>query len=189
MAEKATEPKPSKGSSGKLKLIILILVVLLILAAGGGAAYYFLFRGAAEPAEEGGASDESASESASEPVAEPVAVTAPPKPPLEEAPLIYHALEPVTVNITAPGPVRFLRLNITVVTRDQNVIAAVEKHLPLIRNDLLAHLSGQNYSTVNTPEGKDALRGELKSMLINVLTRAREPAGVEDILFTDLVMQ
>lgn len=184
MAEKATEPKPSKGSSGKLKLIILILIVLLILGAGGGAAYYFLFRGAAEPAE--GAEEPAGS--ASEPAAEPVAEHASAKP-SEEAPLIYHALEPVTVNITAPGPVRFLRLSITVVTRDQNVIAAVEKHLPLIRNDLLAHLSGQDYATVNTPEGKDALRGDLKSMLINILTRAREPAGVEDILFTDLVMQ
>ncbi|WP_420825690.1 flagellar basal body-associated FliL family protein [Thiocystis minor] len=52
---------------------------------------------------------------------------------------------------------RFLRLNITIVTRDQNVVAAVDKHLPLIRNDLLAHLSEQNYGTVNTPEGKAAI--------------------------------
>jgi flagellar FliL protein len=184
MAEKVTESKPSKGSSSKLKLMILILIVLLILAAGGGAAYYFLFRDAAEPAE--GAEEPHGS--ASEPASEPVTEHAPAKP-SEEAPLIYHALEPVTVNITAPGPVRFLRLNLTIVTRDPNVVAAVDKHLPLIRNDLLAHLSGQNYGTVNTPEGKDALRGDLKNMLIKILTRAREPVGVEDILFTDLVMQ
>jgi flagellar FliL protein len=191
MAKKPTEPKEIKASGGKRKLILLILIILLILAAaGGGAAYYFLFRQPAEqagesadthdPASEPPASEHPAPEHSAEKQSEPV---------VEQAPLIYHALAPVTVNITPPSPVRFLRINITIVTRVPNVVIAVDKHLPMIRNDLLTRLSGQSYAVINTPEGKNALREELKKMFSDILMKAREPADIQDVLFTDLVMQ
>lgn len=180
MAEKQTEPTAIKSSRGKLKLILLIIIILLVLAAGGGAVYYFLLRGPAEHAEETTEAHDPDSEHKSESASGHGS---------ELAPLLYHPLDPVTVNISSPGPVRFLRLNITIVTRDQNVVAAVDKHLPMIRNDILTHLSGQSYGIINTPEGKDTLREELKGLLSGILTKAHEPAEIKTILFTELVMQ
>ncbi|NEX20121.1 flagellar basal body-associated FliL family protein [Thiorhodococcus mannitoliphagus] len=175
MADKKKDESVEVKSSGKLKWIILILIVLLLLAAGGGAAYYFLIYQSDDQAEEAGDGSEGAAAQRAEAI--------------EQAPLIYHQLEGFTVNITAPGPARFLRVKMTVVTRDEAVVAALDKHTPMIRNDLLSLLASQEFATVNTPEGKDALREALKQSLISILTKAGEPAGVDEVLFTDFVMQ
>lgn len=199
MAEKKSAPKegPKEGKAPRnnLKIIVLILILLLILGAGGGAAYYFFFRGAPAPADEAageqhapaaesGAKHETKEESKhgseSEQGAEHGAAKAPP---------IYHPLAPVTVNIAPPSPVRFLRVNITVVTRSEPVIAAMDKHMPMIRNDMLTHLSTLTFDQVNSPEGKEKLRADLKTIISGILTRASEPSGIDEIIFTELVMQ
>jgi flagellar FliL protein len=59
----------------------------------------------------------------------------------------------------------------------------------MIRNDLLIRLSGQSYSVLNSTDGKNTLREDLKKMLTDILMKAREPADIQDILFTDMVMQ
>ncbi|EXJ16875.1 flagellar basal body-associated FliL family protein [Imhoffiella purpurea] len=191
MADKKTkEPAEDvKASGGKLKLIILILLVLLVLGGGGGAAYYFLVLDSSDDsAEEGveGSETDSAETEAKPADSESSEATAPASP---QDPLIYHALETITVNITAPGSVRFLRINITIVTRNERVVAAIDKHLPVIRNDLLAHLSSQDAAVLNSREGKDELRGELLTMIKGILTRSAEPSDIVEVLFTDLVMQ
>lgn len=187
MAEKKTDkPEPPKGSGSKFKLILLILIALLILGGGGGAAYYFFFHKAADPA---GETDESQSESAPAATSEQAPAPAPaPAPAVVLDPVIYHPLEPITVNMTTPG-VRFLRISLTIVTRNPLVTAAIDKHLPMIRNDLLAQLSTLDAAVINTPEGKQSLREELRNLIAGILTRAGEPAGIQEILFTDLVMQ
>ena len=188
MAEKKTDkPESPKGSGSKFKLILLILIALLVLGGGGGAAYYFFFYKAADPAEEtteGHAATETHQEPAPAHQSETDAAPA-----AEHTQVIYHALEPITVNITTPGSVRFLRISLTVVTQNPLVIAAIDKHLPMIRNDLLAQLSALDAAAINTPEGKAALREELRKLIAGILTRASEPSGIQEILFTDLVMQ
>lgn len=157
-----------KGSGNKLKWTLLILILLLVLGAGAGAAYYFIIYKTANNTSE---SDDAVS-----------AVTT-------RAPLIYHDLQPFTANIVTPGPVRFLRVAMTIVTPDQKVVDAIEKHMPMIRNDLLSLLSSQEFAAMNTPEGKDALRETLRETISGVLIRAGAPAGVTEVLFTDFVMQ
>ncbi len=177
MAEKKTDTTAEvaeKKPGNKLKWTLLTLILLLVLGAGAGAAYYFLVY---KTADAPGAGDEVTESNAAAP-----AVTV-------RAPLIYHDLEPFTANITSPGPVRFLRVKLSIATHDQAVIDAVEKHMPMIRNDLLSLLSSQEFASMNTPEGKDALRETLKATISDILTRAGAPAGVTDVLFTDFVMQ
>lgn len=186
MAEKKTDkPEPPKGSGSKFKLILLILIALLILGGGGGAAYYFFFHKAADPA---GETDETHAEAAPAPTSEQ-AVASAPAPAAVLDPVIYHPLEPITVNMTTPGGVRFLRISLTIVTRNPLVIAAIDKHLPMIRNDLLGQLSTLDAAVINTPEGKQSLREELRNLISGILVRAGEPGGIQEILFTDLVMQ
>ena len=205
MAEKKSAPqegpkeaKGSKSSKSMLKVILLILILLLILGAGGGAAYYFLLRDKAapgdetaeeapQPAAESGAKHESKHESKHEP--EPEKDAGHGEPGGGAAAPVYHPLPTVTVNIAPPSPVRFLRLNITVVTRNELVIAAMDKHMPMIRNDMLVHLSTLTYNEINSPEGKDKLRSALKTIISGILTRASEPSGIDEIIFTELVMQ
>ncbi|NEV60497.1 flagellar basal body-associated FliL family protein [Thiorhodococcus minor] len=175
MAEKKKDEAAEVKGGSKLKWIILILIVVLLLAVGAGAAYYFLIVKSDDQAEEAGDGSQAQGAEAMAPAV--------------QAPLIYHRLEAFTVNITAPGPVRFLRVKMTVVTRDEAVVAALDKHTPMIRNDLLSLLAGQEFATVNTSEGKDALREELKQSLTGILTKAGEPASIEEVLFTDFVMQ
>ena len=43
-------------------------------------------------------------------------------------------------------------------TRDQHMIEEVEKHMPVIRNNLLLLFSSQTAETLNSPEGKEQLR-------------------------------
>ncbi|EGV30501.1 flagellar basal body-associated protein FliL [Thiorhodococcus drewsii AZ1] len=187
MAEKKKKEESAaegKGGGGKLKLIILIVLVLLILGAGGGAAYYFfVLDKAAETTEEGAEASEAEAQPTEPESSEAIAPASP------QDPVIYYALEPITVNITAPGSVRFLRVSITIATRNERVVAAIEKHLPMIRNDLLSYLSSQDSAALNTTEGKDKLREELHSMISADLTRSAQPSDIVNVLFTDFVMQ
>jgi flagellar protein FliL len=189
MAKKPTPAPTAKTADdtqagNKLKLILLIVGIVVVLLIGGGAAYYFLVMAPAAHSDTAEGSEAAVDEHATEEKhAEESAH------PIEQIPVIYHSFKPITVNITAPGPVRFLRINITVMTRTAAVVAALDKHLPRIQNDLLTRLSGQNYTIISGQEGKNALREDLKKMLNDILTKSREPADIQDILFTDLVMQ
>lgn len=201
MTEKKSAPKDGakegKGSKSMLKVILLVLILLLILGAGGGAAYYFLFRGTAAPTDEAaGGQHEPAAESDAKPKHDSENDSKHESESAQDgehggakAAPTYHPLAPVTVNIAPPSPVRFLRVNISVVTRNELVIAAMDKHMPMIRNDMLTHLSTQTFDQINSPEGKDKLRLDLKAIITGILTRASEPSGVDEIIFTELVMQ
>jgi flagellar protein FliL len=187
MAEKKkANPKADKGAEkapgGRIKLIILIVILLLLLAGGGGAAYYFLWHG--KSAEDAGESEASA-ETPTETAAQSEEGTAAPP---EFAPLVYHKLEGLTVNLS-PGPVRFLRVTLTITTPNQAVITAVDKHMPMLRNDILTLLASQEYAALNTPEGKDTLRESLRQTLVRLLARTSEPSDIRDVLFNELVMQ
>lgn len=171
MAEKkkadanAAAPEAPKASGMNFKVILLIVLLMILFAGAGGVGTYFLLTG-------GYLGDFGHS-----------APAAPPPP----APLVYHAIDPLTVNL--PGPVRILRVSVNLATRDQEVIAALQRHLPRILNALLTHLGAQDYAAINSSEGKDRLRGEIREILIKLLGEVREPNKIEGIFFTELVMQ
>lgn len=107
-----------------------------------------------------------------------------------DAPPIYLALEPpFLVNFEADGTLRFLQVSVAVMTRSEAVIAAVEQHMPHVRNNLLLILGNQTLETVATRQAKEALRTELLEELRAVLTALGAPAGVEALYFTAFVMQ
>ncbi len=150
---------PKKG--GKGKLIVLILVVLFLVAGGAAAAWFFLMADGddTEQVEAG-----------------------PPE-------RLYTSLEPMTVNIEAPGRIRYLRAELSLVTHDPAVAEAFERHLPAIRNDLLGILAEQRYEDLNTRAGKEALTEELKETIAGILRSRDAPDAVEAVLFNELVMQ
>lgn len=192
VAKKPAEKGAEKAPGGRMKLIILGLILLLLLAGGGGAAYYFLLynKSAEAPPEAAEASSGHGHEPEPQPHGEEGGAHG------EEgtgaasmfAPPIYHKLDSFTVNL-APGPVRFLRVNLTIATPNQAVIAAVDKHMPMLRNDILALLAAQEFAVLNTPEGKDTLREALRQTIARLLARSREPSEIQAVLFNELIMQ
>lgn len=167
MAEKdelnlaAAAGKP-KGSA--LKLVLMILATGVIAGAvAGGVAYYFV---------------------AGEPTAASTDVAAPKNPP------IYRALEPELVtNIDGPGRIRYVQVGLVMSARDPRVIEAVDRHAPVIRNDLILLLSGKSYEQLTSVEGKEKTRGEMLEAIRSVLGERTGHPGVESIYFTSFVMQ
>lgn len=158
----AAEAAKPKGSA--LKRVILILVSVLVLMGAVGATLYFLLAGGT-PA---------ATEAREAPL----------------PPLIYKPLEPELVgNIDGPGRVRFVQVGLVMAVRDPKVIEAVDRHIPVIRNDLLMLLSGKTYEQLNSAEGKEATRQEMLETIRNVLEERAGNAGIESIYFTSFVMQ
>ncbi|WP_018140451.1 flagellar basal body-associated protein FliL [Thioalkalivibrio sp. ALJ7] len=145
---------------GMGKLIVLLLVAVLLIGGAAGAAWFFLA---------GDGNDEQVE-------------TGPPE-------RFYTSLEPMTVNIEAPGRIRYLRAELSLVTHDADVTAALERHMPAIRNDVLGILGEQRYEDLNTRSGKETLAEELKEAIREILSSRDAPNAVEAVLFNELVMQ
>ena len=161
-----------KPSGGKKKLILLIVLGLILVGASVGGtivALKFLSPPPA-PAEE-------------EEIAEE-AVEAPPKP------AIYYPLKPEYIlNVDARGRRRYMRLDITVLTRDDTVIAAIDTHRASIDNVINLVAGGQIFEEIQTPEGKEFLRLQLLQEIQVVLKNEIGHEGIEQVLFTNFVMQ
>ncbi|QIK38928.1 flagellar basal body-associated FliL family protein [Caldichromatium japonicum] len=194
MAEKKKKPtaKPptdagaAKPAGVRIKLIIILLLALLLLGGGGFAAYYFLLRPKPTDTTEETANADGASAPQPQPAPPPAAAasqSAAPPPTL-----VYHNLGSFTANLIS-GQARFLRLGLVVSTFNPLVPAALDKHKPRLRNDILSLLASQDFVALNTPEGKETLREALRQTLVRILASAGEPADIRDVLFNDLIMQ
>jgi flagellar FliL protein len=108
----------------------------------------------------------------------------------EAKPAVYLSLEPpFVVNAEGQGSTHYLQVSMDVMARDPEVIEAVKKHMPVIRNNLIMLLSSQNQSVVGTREGKEKLRAEALTEIQKVLKEQTGDVGVESVYFTIFVMQ
>lgn len=107
------------------------------------------------------------------------------------APAIYQALEPrFLVNYqNSSGGVRVMQVEMSLMARDQAVIDAVNQHAPVIRNNLLLLLSGQDPEVLKTTEGKTALQQLVLDEVNKILAEQGVTQSVESVFFTSLVMQ
>src|SRR5882724_3710864 len=102
--------------------------------------------------------------------------SAPPKP------AMYFAFDPpLIVNFDDSQAVRFLQLQIEVLTRDEKYVEAVKLHQPVIRNNLLMLMNGRDYKMLMTREGKEELRVECLKEVQRILKKETGAAGVEDL--------
>ncbi len=115
------------------------------------------------------------------------------KPEQPKAPPVYLAFDPpLVVSFRDEGAMRFLQATVEVMARDEESIAAVEMHMPVIRNNLLNALSGKSLAELTSREGKEALRKDCLAEVQRVL-KANAAKGkttnVEDLYFTSFVVQ
>jgi len=170
MAKKKPEAEADneEGGGGKKKLIIIIVAVLVLVGAGVGGALMFM----------GG--DEQAETAQAEP-------ETPPKP--EKGDPTYIELKPFTVNLDPQDPVGFLQISLQILTYYPGVAEQVEKHKPLIRNNLTLLFGQQKSADLRSPEGKTELQKKAKEAIQQVIDKYGDGGEVENVFFTGFVMQ
>jgi len=154
-----------------LKKIILIVAIVVVLVAAGLAAWLLFLRPAPETSVE---TEEATAEEAV----------------VHTGPVQYLELAPsFVVNFPHQGRQRYMQASLSVMSRDSEAIAAVSRHMPLIRHNLINLFSAQLLLVFEDPSGIEHLRQlateEVQQVLINEIGRE----GIDEVLFTDFVMQ
>lgn len=169
--QKDTGENQEKPKGGKKKWILLALLVVGIIALSVGATIAALkFLGPQPEPEEAVSTEEQA-----------------PPPP---TPAIYYPLKPaIVVNFSVRGRQRFLQVELTLMTRDGAVVSAIELHQSMIRNALIMLIGGQSFEELQTAEGKELLRQNCLQEIQRLLQQEIGQPGIEQVLFTDFVMQ
>ena len=154
---------PKKGGKG----LIIMIIAALVLGGGGFGAW---------KAFSGGADGNDAKEE------EEVKNLLPP---------VYVNLDPpFVVNFEAEAAVRFLQVTVSIMTRDPETEKLLKDNDARVRNDMLMILSGQNYASVATNDGKEALRAKCLEAARTIIKDMRgKPEKIEALYFTSFVMQ
>jgi flagellar FliL protein len=179
--EENTEENTEEGNSGgKKKLIIFIVIGIVLIGISIGGTLFAVKMLAPEPVVEESVDDAVAE--GGNPIVEEEEV--------KKGYAIYFPLKPpIIVNFQARGRQRFLQADITLMTREDDVVEAIETHMPMIRNALVLKFGGQTYEELQTEEGRELLRQESLEELQNIMLQEIDKTGIEKLLFTNFVMQ
>jgi len=82
-----------------------------------------------------------------------------------------------------------MQVEIQVMAHQMEPFTLIEHHMPVIRNKVMLILSSQKYEEVNTREGKEKLREEIKQAIQDVLHEESPDVNIEAVYFTSLIMQ
>lgn len=151
--------------------IIMIAIQIVLLGIAGGATWWFTKSSAPPVATEAGA-------------AGTTAVAPATKPP------VYFSIDPsFTVNLVDARGMRFLQVNVDVMSRDEEVISKVEAYLPRVRNDLIMLFTKLSKDDVNTEASRLKIQADALAVINKVLKDESGKAGVEAVYFSKFVMQ
>lgn len=163
-AQQADAEAPAGG--GKKKLILIVLGVLLLV--GGSVGGTLMIVG-------GGGTAEVEAEAPAE---------------VARGPASYVDLKPpFTVNLAPEDPVAFLQVSLQVLTFDEDVAREVEKHKPLIRNNLVVLFGKQKSAELRAPDGKERLQQTALETVQSVIDQYGSGGQVDNVFFTSFVMQ
>ncbi|MCF6325174.1 MAG: flagellar basal body-associated FliL family protein [Gammaproteobacteria bacterium] len=177
VAQAAPVEKP-KGNL--LKIIIIVLSSLLVV--GGSVAATLYFAGVFSASEKLSSGDEVSDKGSSKPEKE--------RKNLDKEPAIYFIFEsPFVVNFIDKNQIRYLQINVEVMSRDQEVIDSIGAHLPKIKNNFLVLFSDLDFEMITNAAGKQKLRELALEELRNILKDETGNNDVEALYFTGFVMQ
>lgn len=197
---------PEEGGKKKKKLLIIIVAALVVVLAGGGGAAWFLLGGkkkpkgkhkkgdeVAEAHDEGGDAGEDGEGEGDGEDEEDHGDSK------KKAP-VYASLEPFVVNLSSEAADRYLQVGIDVKVSAPDIADKIKTHLPEIRNGILLILSSKKVEELNTVEGKNRIRVEIRDAVNKPLGMYRRPPegmemkykpkkGALDVLLTSFVIQ
>jgi flagellar FliL protein len=178
-APKKASDADGDGASKKKKLLLLIglAVALVVISIGGTIAAFKIF------------------------VAPTTAVSGAQTTPVL-APAVYFEMTPnFTINFTVNGRQRYLQAAVTLLHRDPALDGLLSLHMPAIRNGLVMLFSSKNFDELQTPQGKEQLKADSLLIIQSLLKKEQDAlvasgatkglslATVEQVLFTNFVMQ
>ena len=99
----------------------------------------------------------------------------------------YMALDPVLVNLE--GRRHYLRANIQLLVDSAEHGEKMKQHMPAIRHSLIVLFSGRNPELISTVEEREKLRQSAKEELKKTLQAHHADTGLEDLFFTDFMVQ
>lgn len=166
MAEKEQQAEDETTGGSKKTLIFIILGVVLLIGGSVGGTLLIVGGGDSAEAE----------------VEEEVEVS--------RGDPSYIDLKPAfTVNLAPEDPVGFLQISMQVLTFDDDVAEELEKHRPLIRNNLVVLFGKQNSAELRAPEGKERLQKSALETVQTVINKHGSGGEVDNVFFTSFVMQ
>ncbi len=167
-AEKDGDKKAATGG-GKKKLIIMILALLLLGGGGVGGSLYFMGM-------LGGGSGKAAEEKEEHKE-------------VKNIPIYFAFPKAFTVNFETDQGLRFLQVSVEIMSYDQVAIDAVGAHMPVIKNNIILLLSNQTYGDLISVEGKKEIRQRMLNEIQAILDKYKTESTVEEVYFTNFVMQ
>ena len=179
MAKKEEAKAPAAEADGKpagkskLKLIILIVVGLLLAIGLSVGATLFFLKG--DKKEEAKSEEHAATEDAGKPVKKQA---------------IYEVLAPAfVVNYNYKGRQRYMQVSVALMGRDKAELDALHEHMPVLHNNLVMLFSGQDFEALSTPVGKEMLRQQTTASVQALAQKETGKMAVEQVLFTNIVLQ
>jgi flagellar FliL protein len=73
--------------------------------------------------------------------------------------------------------------------REQSGLDGLRTHMPLVRNRIVLLLSGETFEGLQTDEGRIQLQQKLLAAIQEILQKETGKPGIEQVFFTNFVMQ
>lgn len=106
-----------------------------------------------------------------------------------EAYISYIELKPFVTNFGGPGPVRFLKAEVTIQVDSQDAHHAVNAHEAHIRNDLVFLFSGLKEEDVGSVAAQQVLAERALQAVQQLMKEETGQTQVSDLFFTSFVTQ
>lgn len=168
MATTTANQQAVPASPGPLKRIILIVLIAIIAAGAAGAGVWFFM------------SKRTPAPASADTVSAPAPLAVP----------LFFPLESMTVNLQSDdGQQHFLRIGLTLKLNDAKTQQELTDHMPEVRSRILLALSNKHPEDLAPLEGKRALATELRTLIEEPTDKGAAPIRVQDVLFTEFVVQ
>ena len=101
----------------------------------------------------------------------------------------YVPLKPAIITNYQSKKLSYIKAEITLQVTGNATAAAIDRHLPYIRHNLVMLFSRQEEATLASAEGKTRLKEDALAAVISVLDSESEATDIEAILFTSFIVE
>ncbi len=101
--------------------------------------------------------------------------------------IAYVEMKPkFTVNLKERN--KYLMAKVQVLVEGEKYVEKIEKHLPVMRHELIMLFSGNSISDVQTMEQREQLRLKSRQAIIDALDKYENSDGLRDVFFTEFLV-
>lgn len=161
------EKKDMEEKKSFSKLLIIIAGAVLLMATSAGMTFYFLKDGLSQAENEKTASEER----------------------VQKEEFYFDMGKPLIVDFSKDSSIRLIQVSVSFLVNEAEAVAALKKHEPMIRNNLLMMISAEGAEHLKTREGKEQLRSAMLQEASGILKKMAGKGQVKDVFFTSFVMQ